>query len=540
MNSNKPEISAKQSAKLSKKLSVKLSIKSSEKLSDGAKASVETVAVALPAFWSVIQLFTWYKPPLNTIVLAVMLGVMLPRAMKKVRPDELLAAAAAFAAGTAAAVCCGMLIENNDALRIPGALLFAAGTAVPVWLRRFGNVWKNAGTVFAVPFMAILVHPVPMDLSIGYFGWMLVAAAIALFWTLAAKLLKGSSGIPNAVDSELPAAMPKPAAPPSSGSPAAKKRELLSSTKMAVQLFAAVAAAFACAQFIDAGHLVWPVLTVLIVHSGNIGRGDLLWKGAQRTAGALIGVAIASLLAVNFPPGNSAEIAAIFAILVLAAFVREFGYIFWAVCIPAALVFLYSFFGQTGAELTAHLARRLLGITIGSIAGIACGFIILPVRMTDIVRLRLSALLSIAGDFVISAARGKPDKTLLDKLAAAKNDLLHFNGAAIAAKFCGIGCARRLYGAIAGACGLAQNLINGNYPPEPSELAALAKEIGAARRSLSAGTVGPGSGENKSGESRSAENAAGVLSAADGSCNTCAACDTCVSSIIAADLKPKK
>ncbi|MCL2478053.1 MAG: FUSC family protein, partial [Treponema sp.] len=396
MEKMKPELSAQQP---------------SAKLQQSAGAGIEMIAVVLPVFWSMIQLFAWWKPPLDAIVFAVMLGVMFPRAMKRIRLNQLHFAVIAAIAGSAAAAGCGMLIQDGTGLRILGAVLFAAGVALPVWVRRFGEIWKTSGTVFTMPFMAILVHPVALDQNAVFFGWELAAVAIALFWTLIVKVIAGEQGISGTQDSAQPVS--------------AKKHELLSSTKMAIQLAAAIAAAFLYGELVDPDHLVWPVLTVLIVHSGNNGRGDLLWKGIQRTVSALLGVTIASLIAFNMPPGTSIEIVAIFAILVFAAMVREFSYMFWAVCIPAALVFLYSFFGQTGAELANHLAHRLLGVATGSAAGIISGFFILPVRMTDVVRLRLGAVLSAAGDFAVSAARGKADPVSQKKLESANNELLH-------------------------------------------------------------------------------------------------------------------
>jgi len=439
------------------------------------RACAEMLAVTLLAFWSMIQLHAWWSPPVNSIVFAVMLGVTLPRALRRVDPGKLHFAVGLFAAGTAAAIGCGMLIENNNGLRIFGAVFFAAGVALPVWTRRFGEVWKASGTLFTMPFLAILVHPVPMGQNAGFFGWELVAAGVAFLWAALIKALGNATSAPvSDGETKPPSADKKP-----------EKRKLLSSTKMALQLFVAVLAAFACAELIDAGNLVWPVITVLIVHSGNRGRGDILLKGVQRTAGALIGVAAASLIAVNLPAGDSMEIVAIFAILAVAAAVREFSYLYWAICIPAALVFLYSFFGQSGAELTAHLAYRLLGITIGSAVGIASGYFLLPIRASDVVRLRIGALLSAATDVAVSTARGEADKTALDRLAAADQELSRFDGVAKAAGYFGYGTARRLRGAVAGAHELADGLRDETTPLDHAGFAALAKEIGEAIADLS-------------------------------------------------------
>jgi len=438
--------------------------------------------VALPALWSMLQLFTWWRLPLNSVVLAVMLGVMLPRALKRAGAAKPYVLIAAVIAGSAAASGCNMLIGIANMPGILGAALFAAGVAAAVWVRKFGDVWKASGTLFSIPFMAVLVHPLPLTQSVGFFFWGMVAAAVALAWALMARTLENA--LPATCSSQ---SREQEQGKPQQDKDQQKKRGLASSSKMAIQLAVATLAAFVCAELIDAENIVWPVLTVLIVHSGNRGRGDILWKGAQRTVGALIGVTAASFLTVNLPSGDSILIVAIFVIIAIAAAVREFGYIFWAICITAALVFLYSFFGQAGDELTMRLTHRLLGIIIGSVIGILCGYFIFPVRTVDVTRLRIGALLAAAGDFAASAARGEMNPASLEKLDAANLELSHFDGVAGAAKYLGFGAARRLNGAVMAAHALANGLASGSEPLDPSGFASLAREIGAARRALSAG-----------------------------------------------------
>ncbi len=159
---------------------------------------------------------------------------------------------------------------------------------------------------------------------------------------------------------------------------------------MAIQLALAVAAAFGFGQWTDPDHLVWPVLTVLVVHSANRGRGDVLWKGTERCAGALADTLIATLLSNTLQPGDSVAIVAIFAILTLAAALREISYACRAACTTAALAFLYGYFGQGGTGL---LADRLLGVAVGAAIGIGAAWFVLPVRTTDITCLRIAACL---------------------------------------------------------------------------------------------------------------------------------------------------
>lgn len=42
-------------------------------------AALASMVVVLPVFWSMSQLHTWWNPPLDAIVFAVMLAVALPR-----------------------------------------------------------------------------------------------------------------------------------------------------------------------------------------------------------------------------------------------------------------------------------------------------------------------------------------------------------------------------------------------------------------------------------------------------------------------------
>jgi hypothetical protein len=230
-------------------------------LSRSLRAALASAVVVLPVFWSVGQLRTWWSPPLDAVVFAVMLAVGLPRAVASLGTRDFPAAVAALLAGAAAGVGCGMLLDGTSWQNAAGDVLFAIGVALPVWLRRFGPAWRASGTVAAVPFLAVLVHPLPDQASWAFLGWMLLAAGIACLWAAAIHLLAEHG--------------PAPAQPAAPVRPASS-RPVAASTRMALQLALAVGAAFAFGQWTDPGHLVWPVLTVLVVHSGNRGRGDVL------------------------------------------------------------------------------------------------------------------------------------------------------------------------------------------------------------------------------------------------------------------------
>lgn len=458
-----------------------VSISVAMKMSRSLQAALASTVVVLPVFWSVGQLRTWWSPPLDAVVFAVMLAVALPRAVAPLGARDLPAAAAALLAGAAVAIGCGMLLDGTGWQEAVGAGLFAIGVAVPVWLRRFGSAWRNAGTVAAIPFLAVLVHPLPDQASWSFLGWMLLAAGIAYLWAAAIHLLLAAPG-------------PAPAQPAAPARPASSRR-VAASTRMAVQLTLAVGGAFAFGQWTDPGHLVWPVLTVLVVHSGNRSRGDVLWKGAERTAGALVGTAIATWLTGLLPVGDSLAIVAIFAILALAAGLREISYAYRAACTTAALAFLYGYFGQTGAGLLAH---RLLGVLAGAVIGIAAACIVLPVRTTDITRLRTGALLAAAAVLATSATAGTPDNAALDRLTAADRELAVLTPTLRAARRFGIGAARQLDHTVTHARALASEVtVAAARPPGPAtdtgataapgtRLADIARQITRARQDLRA------------------------------------------------------
>ena len=104
---------------------------------------------------------------------------------------------------------------------------------------------------------------------------------------------------------------------------------------------------------------------------------DRRTRRRQRTVGALVGTGAGTVLGGLFQTGSRTALVALFAVLALAAAARPYGYLFWSAGVTAALVFLYSYFGESGADL---LARRLLGIAVGGAIGMTAAWFVLPVR----------------------------------------------------------------------------------------------------------------------------------------------------------------
>src|SRR6266702_3940240 len=130
----------------------------------------------------------------------------------------------------------GWLIVHQEAL---GQTLLVLGLSLGIYTRRFGPLVRKAGRMIALPFLALLVAPVPVPVAgSGGFGsvllWSPVTAGIALAWSTAVAVLadRGRSDSPSS--------------PPVRRS----RRRLDAPTRMALQTAAALGAA--CAL----GHLL--------------------------------------------------------------------------------------------------------------------------------------------------------------------------------------------------------------------------------------------------------------------------------------------
>src|SRR5262249_18480430 len=75
----------------------------------------------------------------------------------------------------------------------------------------------------------------------------------------------------------------------------------------------------------------------------------------------------------------------IFAVLAVATYLRGYSYAYWAAGVTSVLSLLYGYFGETG---TALLPTRLEAIGLGALVGIAAAWLVLPIRTSDVVRLR--------------------------------------------------------------------------------------------------------------------------------------------------------
>jgi hypothetical protein len=360
------------------------------------RAAAVLMAGVLASFGSALLLERLAGLHADVVVLAVALSVPLGRArpggaLRRRLVSYLLLPVVALGASRV-----GMLMVQHAAL---GDVLFAAVVSGSIWVRRFGPWAARAGTLVALPFLAMLVVPVPLTPGDARSLWTAVIALIAVGCAGLARFVAERTGVVPRVAATDMAPATAPAA-----APARPGRRFAASTRMAAQMGVALGGAFVVGHLAFGHHWPWVVLTAFIVSSGNRGRGDVVYKAALRLVGAVGGTVCATLLAGTFPPGDKRAIVAIFLVLAVGSWLRAVSYAYWAACVSAMLAFLYGFIGEAGSSL---LAGRLLGIVVGAVIAVAAAWLVLPVRSIDVLRRRTADALGALAD-VLRASRGDP------------------------------------------------------------------------------------------------------------------------------------
>jgi hypothetical protein len=277
-------------------------------------------------------------------------------------------------------------------LRIPaaGAVLFVAGMTASIWLRRFGPVARRAGSLIALPFVALLVTPYIPSHKLGpvlallmplIVGLIALASVTTIHWL--SRKLKWLTPAPMHMDT------PAAATPPTAARETPPR--LAASTRMALQMAVALGAAFIVGFALFPAHWSWVVLTAFIVNSGNRGRADVAYKSVLRVIGAAAGTLVALLLTVHIDAPPSVTVSLMLLTVFLGVWLRPLGYAWWALFVTLALAMLQNFAGQQGELI---LLPRLQSIVIGAIIGVASAWFVLPVRSIGVLRLRIANALA--------------------------------------------------------------------------------------------------------------------------------------------------
>lgn len=367
------------------------------------RAALAAMAAVLSSYGFALGLTHLAGLHVDIVVLAVALAVTLERTQRTRRPGELPVSFVLLPASAALASEIGREMIRHATV---GDALFVVAVSATIWIRRFGPRPARVGTLATVVLVAILITPVnPYD-GPAYSLWSALVAAFALAAITVAQLIASNVGH---MTPALRAHPLRPQPPPPnerSRPPSQRPRMLEASTRMAVQMAAGLAAAFALGRALFPTHWTWIVLTAYIVASANRGRGDVVYKAGLRVTGAAAGTLLATLLAGAFAPGDAGAVVAIFVILGLVVWLRGINYAYWAAGITAALALLYGYFGQSSSTL---LTQRLLQIVLGALLAILCAWLILPIKTIDVLRKRRYQAIIALNEFLTAAQTDPQD-----------------------------------------------------------------------------------------------------------------------------------
>nr|BEK68167.1 hypothetical protein KPHV_53940 [Kitasatospora purpeofusca] len=369
------------------------------------RGTAVTTAAMLAAYGSALLIEHFAGLRVDVVVQAVVLAATAARVQLAADRYDRLLGLAVLPAGAAGAAEIGRLMTLHPDL---ADALFTFGTALAVWLRRFGPRAARAGGLLVLPLVALLVVPPDAGPVPGHEHtlWVALIAVVSGAWVALLQTAAVRTGLvpaPVRAPAPTPESQPKP-------EPEARRRPGVH-TRTALQMAGAVGGAFVAGRAAWPDHWAWVVLTAFIVCSGARGRGDVLFKGLQRAVGAAAGTVVATAVAGSFGPHEDAAVVLIFAVLALATWLRELSYAYWAGCVTAVLSLLYGWFGQSSDDL---LRTRLAAIGLGAAVGIAASWLILPLRTRDVLRRRtadalaaLTELLGVTGTDRPALLRGR-------------------------------------------------------------------------------------------------------------------------------------
>ncbi|HTV92181.1 MAG TPA: dihydrofolate reductase family protein [Verrucomicrobiae bacterium] len=158
-------------------------------------------------------------------------------------------------------------------------------------------------------------------------------------------------------------------------------------TRMALQMLVALALAFTVGMLAFPLHWSWVVLTAFIVCSGAVGRGEAIYKGLLRVAGAIGGTVVAAAISPVVPSNGAVDATIIFVVLFFGMWLRTINYAYWAACATLIFALLQ---GSQGASIGPLFAIRVACIVVGALCAIAATWFVFPMRTRLLVRKRVA------------------------------------------------------------------------------------------------------------------------------------------------------
>ena len=362
------------------------------------REAIVTMLAALTTMFCALAI----DPESGPAILAVVLCLSLSRSQLDRDLRGRLEAAITLPAVSVASLGVAMLLLHAPWI---GAVVFVASMSLSIWLRRFGQLVRRAGSLIALPFVVILTTPYVPTTRISHTMALLlpiIVALLALLWVTVFHLLaRRLRWLPQArVLSEVVVSPPR-----------SSSLRPIASTRMAIQMAVALTVAFVVGYVYFSERWAWIVLTTYIVGSGNQGRLDVAYKSVLRILGAGVGTFFALMFTVHAGPHDTTTIGWILASVFMGIWLRPLSYAWWALFVTLALALLQGFEGPSAQQV---LSLRLEEIVIGAIIGVATAWLVLPVRSTGVLRLRIAdSLAMLANALDPATALRRPEDFLL-------------------------------------------------------------------------------------------------------------------------------
>ena len=199
-----------------------------------------------------------------------------------------------------------------------------------------------------------------------------------------------------------------PPAPTSTTDPASGLRL---TTRQAIQATIGAALAIVGGELLSTQRWYWAVITAFLVFANTTSRGDILIRGARRTAGTLLGI-LAGMVAATLVSGHGALIVAlIVGCICLGVYVAQLSYGLMTFFMTLMLGLLYSLLGTFTPQL---LVLRLEETAIGAVAGAVAAVLVLPTRTRTLIRDNIAAALESLRAFLLDATALLRDAEIAD------------------------------------------------------------------------------------------------------------------------------
>lgn len=336
-----------------------------------ARDSLVAVAAALVSFCGVYALCLAFRAGPSPAILAAALAIGSMRKPERASARRIALKFVSLPLVVLAVAGVGLILRAMPPL---GALLFCVCMALPVLARNYGAQASWIARAVALPFVVMLVVPIQAQgTAPGVLVLLGICAGVAavLVTSAASHFIEAEPGPVSVVRA-----------------PRASQRGTIPvPTRMALQMFVALALAFTIGMLLFHRHWPWVVLSAFIICGGAVGRGDAVYKALLRLGGAVAGTAIAAALAfVSFPSGV-AFTAAVFAVLFAGIWLRRYNYAYWAACATLLFALLQNVQPHAGPGL---FAARIGAIAAGALCAIAAVWFVFPIRTRSVVRRRVA------------------------------------------------------------------------------------------------------------------------------------------------------